>query len=217
MTWILKQFQKLAEKKVGAGKQAGRCLSSKLIGVGEHIERFLIRQTFNSECVYSFSKWSVAQLKAHHSNSGCRWQTQITGKAFEKTAHSFTASGIWGRKLIATVWLDRALNNWWQVFSFLVGLLIITTLICSRWPGEIIIFKIGFTFIDEKCDLGLQLSECKTEIYIIWETTQVKDNQTQKSTPKQNEQLLLNGMWASDKKINIDGSPPIALEASTSI
>lgn len=37
--WILKQFQKLAEKKVGAGKQAGRCLSSKLIGAGECIER----------------------------------------------------------------------------------------------------------------------------------------------------------------------------------
>jgi len=70
MIWILKQFQKLAEQKVGAGKQAGRCLPSKLIGAGECIERqrFLIRQAFNSECVYSLSKWSVAELKAHHSN-----------------------------------------------------------------------------------------------------------------------------------------------------
>lgn len=45
----------------------------------------------------------------------------------------------------------------------------------------------------------------------------LKDNQNQKPTPKQNEQLFLNGVWVSDKKIYINGSPPIALETSTSI
>lgn len=45
----------------------------------------------------------------------------------------------------------------------------------------------------------------------------LKDNQNQKSTPEQNEQLFLNGVWVSDKKININGSPPIALETNTSI
>lgn len=45
----------------------------------------------------------------------------------------------------------------------------------------------------------------------------LKDNQNQKPTPKQKEQLFLNGVWVSDKKIYINGSPPIALETSTSI
>lgn len=45
----------------------------------------------------------------------------------------------------------------------------------------------------------------------------VKDDQNQKPTPKQNEQLFLNGVWVSDKKIYINGSPPIALESSTLI
>lgn len=31
-----------------------------------------------------------------------------------------------------------------------------------------IISKTGFDFIDEKCDLGLQLSECKTVSDEIW-------------------------------------------------
>lgn len=47
------------------------------------------------------------------------------------------------------------------------------------------------------------------------QTQTLRDNQTQKSTPKQNEQLFLNGVWVSDKKININVSPPIALETST--
>lgn len=54
-------------------------ISSELIGAGEHeVDGFLISQTFNSQCVYSPSKQSVALQKVHHGNSVSRWQTQIS-------------------------------------------------------------------------------------------------------------------------------------------
>lgn len=68
------------------------------------MDGFLIRQTFNSQCVYSHSKHSVALAEGTSRQfSQQMTDTDNCAEAFEKTAEDFIACGIRGRKVIAAV------------------------------------------------------------------------------------------------------------------